>query len=752
MDLFLTPHVELEKIAAEVKLPDDPNQWPNEILQELYKQVPYISDFDPKIIMDRVDGERGFGFGHVEVKNKSEAPSSATPESEQAAGIKEARIPIIIKEGKLYPLDLIVTSDAKMLPLTENRLRQAIFRPQAFDITSKTPGDQSMIGQLYPPHRSNFGYGGAGVAMGAEGLGKTGSAKTAAELTEAGRDRIKAKNFAVPSKRSDTGEGKYPIHDESHAKNALTRVDQHGTPSEKAQVYAAVAKKYPGLARHSSVPEVHARVKSASVLSSILHTINEGDYEKFAARFLDDDLRAAYLQNHANTSPALQKLSSYQGWSAQKVASGLLNSVKPTVMQITKVAEGYRVKTASHNLWMPKEEVIDRGRLVKMAGVKLALDVDLNKSVTMATGANVDRDLPDDEQPEQIKDFGIWKVKTTEGEELIGYVFPTLLDLDGQLVPTALFTNGSQAAVQADMAGVRVGEGASLFEGHPSGRGIFYTVGDDGKAVGTIPLTLHAELRDNAGAAIMAETFDGKQVRIARQGTIEIPTMADDTTCVIPASWNWLPLDQAASVALIEHSQDFNKQASARREACSVTVRSGGPDSYSVSGMLIDKLGHDQTQFLSFDDAVFLLGGLGVAPRYAQEKLACAYHWQEPIQCRIGRFIETPEDNAAYAAEKTAQVLSGYVNLRRDLVKEAAFIPDPMSVDTVLSLGFINPENISIFISSLPAIDETQQKLCELLMAARMGLPDMSIPALERAIKSAEEVYEGLKILAFQKN
>jgi hypothetical protein len=747
MDLFLTPHIEIEKVAAEVRLPDDPNQWPNEILQELYKQVPYISDFDPKVIMDRVDGERGFGFGHVEVRNKTEAPNSATPEAMEAAGIREARIPIIIKEGKLYPLDLLVTADSKVMPLTENRIRQALFRPQVFDITSKTPGDQSMIGQLYPPHRSNFGYGGAGVAMGAEGMGKTG-----ADLTQSAREKIKPKNFAIPEGNGPGGTGKYPIHDEQHARVALGLVRLHGTPEERARVYAAVAAKYPHLAADSSVPAVREKAKSASVLGAILHTINESDYEKFAARFLDDNLRAAYVANHANTSPSLQKLSSYQGWNVRKVASGLLNSVKPTVMQITKVAEGYKVKSASHNLWVPKEEIISRGQLVKSAGTKIALDVDLNKTVTLAEGANVDKDLPDDEHPEQIKDFGIWKVKTTEGEELVGYVFPTLLDMDGQPVPVALFTNGSQAALQADMAGVRVGDGASLFEGHPVGKGIFFKVLDTGRAVGTIPLTMHAQLEDEGGVALMVETFDGQQLHVVQQPGVELPTMVDERTSIIPADWSWLPLDRADTVALVEHAEDFSKHAEARREIVSVTIRSGGPDSYSISGMATEKLGHDQTQFLSFDDAVFLLGGFGVAPSYAQEKLACAYHWQQPVQCRIGRTIETLEDNVNYAAEKTALALDQYVNLRRDLIKEAAFIPDPMAVDTVLSLGFINPENISIFIASLPSIDEAQQKMCELLLAARMGLPDLSVPALEKAVKATEEVFEGLKVLAFQKN
>lgn len=826
MELFLSPRVEFEKNAAEVTLPEDPNQWPHEILQELYKQVPYISDFEPKIVMDRVDGERAFGFGHVDIQNKTEAPSAATPEELTAAGIRSARVPIVIKGGKLQPLDLIVTADSKILPLTENRLRQAIFRPQLFDITSKTPGDLSMIGQLYPPHRSNFGYGGAGVAFGAEGLGKTGSfkpteahfrglglspadaknmaehwgtasanmtdadresfykafktiipdvygtskqqgfstlhvdfphgkkgegkQKTAADLTAASRDRIKPANFAIPAKKSDTGEGKYPIHDLPHARNALARVDQHGNPSEKAKVYAAIVSKYPELVRRSSVPEVQEKAeKKSSVLSYILPTINEEDYAKFAARFTDDNLRALYRLNSAATSPAIQKLASYEGWSAKSVVNGIVGSLRPSVMQITKVAEGYRVRSASHNLWLPKEEVMDRGKLAKIAGVKVALDADLNTTVTLASGANVDRDLPDTEHPEQIKDFGIWKVRTPDGNDLIGYVFPSLIDLDGQSVPVSLFTNGSHAALQADMAGVRVGEGASLFEGKPSGRGIFYKVLGTGRAAGTVPLTVHAGLEAGGSVGFMAETFDGQSAKIVPQPGIQLPTMADAETSVMPADWSWLPLDKAESVVLIAHAQEFNKQAEARSFACDVTIRSGGPNSFALTGMALDKLGSANTQFLNFDDAVFLLGGLGVAPAYAQQKLAEALAWPEPISCRVSRMIETAESNVAHAAEKTAEALASYVNLRRDLVKEAAFIPDPTAVDTVLSLGFINPENISAFISSLPAIDSAQEKMCEILLGARLGLQGVATYALERAIRATEEVIEGLRTIAF---
>jgi hypothetical protein len=39
--------------------------------------------------------------------------------------------------------------------------------------------------------------------------------------------------------------GRYPIPDPSHARNALARVSQYGTPTEKAEVRAKVHNKYP---------------------------------------------------------------------------------------------------------------------------------------------------------------------------------------------------------------------------------------------------------------------------------------------------------------------------------------------------------------------------------------------------------------------------------------------------------------------------------------------------------------------------
>ena len=64
-----------------------------------------------------------------------------------------------------------------------------------------------------------------------------------AKLTSKGRNRLKKTQFAEPAQR------KYPINDAAHARNALSRVSQYGSPSEKQKVRAAVKAKYPGIGK-----------------------------------------------------------------------------------------------------------------------------------------------------------------------------------------------------------------------------------------------------------------------------------------------------------------------------------------------------------------------------------------------------------------------------------------------------------------------------------------------------------------------
>jgi hypothetical protein len=666
MDLFINSTLEFEKVSGEATLPEDPNAWQNEVLQELFKQVPYVSDFEPHVVMDKIDAERGYGFGHVEVSNKTEVQPGTSAEGMQAAGVKHVKIPVIIKNRRLQPFDVMVTEDGKVVPLTEPRLRAAIFRPSAFDITGRTPGDMSMVGQLYPPFRQNFGMGG-GVGLGGESMGKMGSA-------------------------------------------------------------------------------------TSSLLEQILPTISQADYNAFTQKFASKQLQAAYAANGHATSAAIQKLASWQP------VSHAAPSTTPDVVQVRHNDDGtYTVKSASHTFWAPKEETWDRGQVCRVFGTKIAFEADTAGSVTMATGqaSQPMQVSPEEDKFELVKDFGLYKVCTDDGKELVGYVFPNLIDIDGTPLPLCLFTNGSQKALQGEISGVSAGQGAALFEGQPRGTGCFYEVLNNGKAQATVPMTIVATLQNpgeegNDGVVLHARTFDGRQVEIEIQPNLMKVTGVSDEKMLVPDHMNWLPLDRAEDVSLLSTeggAEITNKMASVTK---TIEIRCGGPDCFSFSGAPLTKVASQDKNFLSYDESIFLLGGLGVNLEHANAKLAAAMTLGMPIGVEARQNILTQQQMAEGALKFAAAALNQIPDLRVDLVKEAASIPDPSTVDTVLSLGFINSENLLSFIGSLPKLDESQKKLCELLLAARLGLRELPISALEKAIRAVEEVIVGLKSLAFQ--
>lgn len=61
-----------------------------------------------------------------------------------------------------------------------------------------------------------------------------------AKLTTRRRNALSDLAFALPGRR-------YPIENPSHARNALARISQYGTSSEKATVRRKVKSKFPGI-------------------------------------------------------------------------------------------------------------------------------------------------------------------------------------------------------------------------------------------------------------------------------------------------------------------------------------------------------------------------------------------------------------------------------------------------------------------------------------------------------------------------
>lgn len=762
MSLFIDTSIEFEKVAAEVELPEDPNQWPQEILDELYKQVPFIADFQPHVVMDKVDAERAYGLGNVEIANKSEAQVGTDPSMMQAAGIRTVRIPIIIREGKLFTFDVLINDSAKALPLTESRMRQALFRPQAFDVTSQTPGDQSMIGQLYPPYRQNYGFGGGGLTVPADGMGKQSSALEEFLVKDAGVKRTARIVKSLTAKGMGMEGDAIPKGLEGLAeagKRAVSKLERRGArggPGEGHMMEHVLPAIEAGRAKFLK--------KTGSILEAILPTINESDLSNFWGAFdHEPGVQAAFVKNASACGWAVQLLS---GASMHKVAS-VASFIKPDVIQIVKDYDGYTVKTASSKYWDVRQERYNRARLIQDFGEKVALAADTAGAVTMAEDT---APAPAPEEPStaiNVSRAGVYKVMDDKGRELTGYVIPNLIDMDGLPVPLALFTNGSQTTVQSDIIGEPVASGANLPVGEPGGTGAFFVVADDGTIQATLPMTLQGSTSmEGEPRTFVGETYDGRPAQVSLQPNIQNPVgMEAEGKLLLPAHWKWTPMDKADHVVLEggEDAEGPPEEAGAPVampapapeasegppvKAASVYVRSD-LSTFSFAGEPVEKLASEEREFLDVDQAMFLLAGLGVDQAHGVRKLAEAMAGA-PVRVQVGRMIKTAEEQNAAAYERARLLMEHIPQLRKNLVKEAAHLPDPMAVDTVLSLNFINPENLMTFVGYLPMIDSAQSKLCELLIAARVGMQEIPISALERAVRATEEVIEGLKVVAFQ--
>lgn len=666
MDLFLdTKLPEFSKTAAEVTLPEDPSGWQQEILQEIYKQAPFIADYDPSVVMDRLDGERGTAFGHIEVGNKTELNVSQGDPAAQVAGIRHVRIPIIVRDGKLYPFDLMVTEDSKVLPLTERRLRSALFRPQVFDVTSRTPGDQSLISALYPPYRQNYGFGGGGATMSA-GMGKEGS-------------------------------------------------------------------------------------KKASILEVVLPTALESDYTRMAETL--QEVAPWLPHNKEAMAHPLKVLSGFQPQAARTLTEKVAHALIPSVIQVARTNEGYVVKKASAQYWHPTIQRVDRGELVRTVGAEVALLIDKTGSVTSAMGedlASEPEEQTESDTPKLITDYGIYKVQDQEGKHLIGFAFPNLIDVEGHPLPMTLFTNGSQTAVQGEIVGVRVAEGLSVTTGRPKGYGAFYKVLPNGRVEAMVPMDLQMNFTGADGqVALVGHTMEGREIQVSIEQGIQKPTLADEQHLCVPEDWRWLPLEGTKAVSLVAHPDEYMKVAEI---PLSVQLRGDASGSFSISGGPIEKVAKDEREMLSMEDTLFYLAGLGVPPAVGIRKMAETIQRMAPVTVAVSRDI-SPSALVNEEAIKTASASPSFtVKLRQNLAKEAAFVPDPLAVDTMLSLGFLNPENVMTFVSYMPQLDEAQAHLGDLLVAARLGLREVPVYALERAMKGLEDVIEGLNVLAFQKN
>ena len=655
--LFISTELDFDKLAAsEARLSENADTWPEELMQELNKQHPYLGDYDS---MPKVDGDRGYGLGYFEIRSRTSRPNLG-PGGEalqDMEGVKTIRIPIIIKESTLKPLDVFLTQDGKSQPLTDERVRAAMYRPQMFDTTATKPPGVSIVDELYPPSSGNR----------VTGVGST--------------------------------------------------VD------------------YP-------VMKTSSKNKPEYLFPSIAPTISANDIESVKSEFNKEARLLPAMLANDNTLPFIDILKDVTPTTARDISKVASQSIAPNVMQVRRSGDTYIIKRANTEMFAPTEIEADRFTAEAQVGKDLVTSADRMGAVTVSTNPVV-RESTEDERIEVVKRFGYYRVKTSDGKELVGWVFPTVLDYDGTSLPMMIFTNGSVGAIQPEIVGSFAGQHANIIRGKPEGHGFFYRVTDNGGVVAFVPSECKGQFQDGNGPGFVVESLGGDFVGRVRPipGFEGIQEMGEGEVA-IPGDVRWAPLDEG--IQLLDDPEVFAKTASLEDLRTTVRIISDG-SVWTFTGDPIRKLASSETDSLSGADAHFLAVSLGMDPAYAAGELVKAAKSGDTYVAGCNQ-ITTPREKLAEARKEASQLVKEMPK-KHLLLKEAAVLQDVSTVDKVLSIGFINPENVQMFIEFVPDFEETVQKLAQLLVACRMGLPDLPETAVKNSMERLDEVLDGLKKL-----
>jgi hypothetical protein len=191
------------------------------------------------------------------------------------------------------------------------------------------------------------------------------------------------------------------------------------------------------------------------------------------------------------------------------------------------------------------------------------------------------------------------------------------------------------------------------------------------------------------------------------------------------------------------------KEAQASAYPTMVEIRAWGDLSCDLRGPVFDKIG---SGVQSWADGIFHLAAAGVPQNLATALLEKSASESQPVRLYGLHPLSTPVERVKTAAAMAAVKLAN-VKLppKQCLLKEAAALSDVASVDSVLALNFINPENLETFIEYIPELEETSTKLANIVLASQMGLQTVPQQAAVRAMFAIENVVSALKDLQTHK-
>lgn len=381
-------------------------------------------------------------------------------------------------------------------------------------------------------------------------------------------------------------------------------------------------------------------------------------------------------------------------------------------------------------------------------------EVDQNgeKFLMLPEGGDVVLATTDKEVVESANEFGHFVVKNKNGVSIEGVVVPTVIDFNQEKVALKIFLGKTMSTIQPDIYGVRLKNSRFQPEGvtpRVGQTGTFLYQKEKGHGLCTIPVTVRSVSQDSGSSGVRIKAVDllGRpyELRVASfmglQNIVKTNGVYD-----IPKEMKWIPMEGFDEVTNSIPSY-LSKTASEKLAGKGVRLSHLGGDRYLLRGVekyaQVAKMDHN---YLAASEAKFLLGALGTGG----EKIAEAFS----VARKIGHvdihglnFLPFVSDKVAAARPKAEKLVKAASSLRTNLIKEAGHIDNAQTMDSLLSLNFITPENIMKFVGKIPHFKATISNLAGALIASRLGVKEIPEEATSCAMHRLVEVINGLESL-----
>jgi hypothetical protein len=392
--------------------------------------------------------------------------------------------------------------------------------------------------------------------------------------------------------------------------------------------------------------------------------------------------------------------------------------------------------------------------------------------------------------PQVADSYGDYLCEGKSGERYIGHVFPHVYDFDLKPVDLAIFKGRWQpdvkpgarypvgpkicSSVQARIAGIKLPKSRKLHDDHARSNERGFFVKEKGEAaVALIPVTILsvARSREHHETKRENETYDR---RIKIETDYEITKFYCKTdlgeAVTIVKSPNTTDVKRSGSTVFIPGSMIFCRlETPITLKEDPEMIKKAALADYGVNDMRVNHI-----------DGVFSFHGTnvdgyelqaGVPEKEARDFLEQT--WTKEASEKIIKRAQQGKPGIATTIhvaiappkfEKTASDHIVEVNeegvvltdpeafalrlqyLTRDFDKIAATLQDSGLVDSVLSLKFINKENIDKYAEFAPQFEEAVNHLADLLIASRVGL-QIQEEAVKTAMKNMAIVVRELKTL-----